>query len=284
MRTRAFLLVGVSLLLPIPASSQTRLTLQEGFLPDPQVMSVRAGGSVEVAFDDCEYGYITETAAVGIQYESGGDSDLYFYAESDGDTMLLIETPWGEFVCDDDSHGSLNPRVHLPLAEDGYYLVYVGSYSEGDYQNATLYISELAPDTGSGSGVPDLSLDPRYGNVSLSEKFSGAHSVSLTAGGSIDVDVGSCGYGYVSDAPDVDLRYTTAGGSTLYVYARASGDTTLLINLPNGTWVCDDDSLGDSNPVVVIPRAADGLYNIWVGTYGSSTIPATLYISERDPR
>jgi hypothetical protein len=36
--------------------------------------------------------------------------------------------------------------------------------------------------------------------------------------------------------------------------------------------------------VLVLPRAADGLYNIWVGSYGASTTPATLYISEQDPR
>jgi len=285
MRTPTLLLLGAALALPLPASSQVRLTLQDGFLPDPQVMAVRAGGSVEVDYDDCDYGYIAETAAVGIEYETDGSFDLYFYAESDGDTMLLIEAPSGEMICDDDSHGSLNPRVHVPDAEDGLYLVFVGSYSESDYQDATLYISELNPDnSSSGEGVPDLSLDPRYGDVDLTEKFAGAHSVSLTAGGSIDVDVGSCSYGYVADAPDVDLRYTTSGGSTLYVYVRADEDTTLLINTPNGSWVCDDDTLGSSNPVVVIPRAADGLYNIWVGTYGSTTTRATLYISEQDPR
>jgi hypothetical protein len=287
MRPRTLLLVGLSLLLPSPAAPQVRLTLQEAFLPDPQIMAVRAGGSVEVDEGDCDYGYIAETAAVGIEYETDGTSDLYFYAESDGDIMLHIETPSGDVVCDDDSHGSLNPRVELRGADDGLYLVFVGSYSEGDYQDGTLYITELDPDRSSGSssdsGVPNLSLDPRYGDVTLSEKF-GTHSVSLTAGGSIDVDVGSCGYGYVADAPDVDLRFTTSGGSTLYVYARASEDTTLLINLPNGDWICDDDGLGDSNPVLVLPRAADGLYNIWVGSYGASTTPATLYISEQDPR
>jgi hypothetical protein len=282
MHTRTLVLVGVSFLTPSPAAPQSLLTLQQAFLPDPQIMAVRAGGSVEVDYGECDYGYIAETAAVGIEYVTGGSSDLYFYAESDGDTMLLIETPDRQIVCDDDSHGELNPLVHVPDAGEGTYLVFIGSYSENDYQDATLYISELDP--GSGSGSPSLFLDPGYGDVNLSEKFAGAHSVSLTAGGSIDVDVGSCAYGYVSDAPDVDLRYTTSGATALYVYARGSADTMVLINLPDGTWVCDDDGLGDSNPVVVIPGAADGLYNIWVGTYGSETSQATLYISEQDPR
>jgi len=48
--------------------------------------------------------------------------------------------------------------------------------------------------------------------------------------------------------------------------------------------VCDDDRCGNSNPVVVIPQASGGLYNIWVGTYGAVGTNATLYISEIDPR
>ena len=31
------------------------------------------------------------------------------------------------------------------------------------------------------------------------------------------------------------------------------------------------DGLGNRNPVVVIPNAGGGVYDIWVGTFGSST-------------
>ena len=65
---------------------------------------------------------------------------------------------------------------------------------------------------------------------------------------------------------------------------NAAEDTTLLVNRPDGSWVCNDDDLGDGNPVLVITSAADGLYDIWVGTYGASNTNATLYISEIDPR
>ena len=88
----------------------------------------------------------------------------------------------------------------------------------------------------------------------------------------------------MAEPPDVDFYYTTSGGSNLYVYVNAAEDTTLLVNRPDGSWVCNDDDLGDGNPVVVIPSAADGLYDIWVGTYGASNTNATLYISEIDPR
>ncbi len=135
---------------------------------------------------------------------------------------------------------------------------------------------------GSSTQGPDLSLDPTYGDVNLDEGFlPDPHEVSLTAGGDIEVDVGSCSYGYVAEPPDVDFYYTTSGDADLYVYVNGAEDTTLLVNRPDGSWVCDDDGLGDSNPVLVIPAAAGGLYNIWVGT---STAPPTRARPSISPR
>jgi hypothetical protein len=48
--------------------------------------------------------------------------------------------------------------------------------------------------------------------------------------------------------------------------------------------MCDDDGYGDGDPIVVIPAAEAGLYNIWVGTYQDDMASANLYISEEDPR
>lgn len=135
------------------------------------------------------------------------------------------------------------------------------------------------------SQAQDYTEDPTYGSINLEEGFlPDPHAVSLTAGGSIEVNLGSCNYGFVADAPDVNFRYTTSGGSDLFIYVNSGDDTTLLINKPDGTWVCNDDGLGNSNPVVVVPGAASGLYNIWVGTYGDALSEATLSVSEIDPR
>ena len=131
----------------------------------------------------------------------------------------------------------------------------------------------------------DWSLEPTYGSVSLEEGFlPDPHTVELTAGGSVGVNVGSCSYGYVANAPDVDLYYDTEGGSDLYIYAVSGSDTTILVNTPSGTWMCDDDSYGDGDPIVYIPSAEAGLYNVWVGTSGDEMASADLYISESDPR
>jgi hypothetical protein len=123
-----------------------------------------------------------------------------------------------------------------------------------------------------------------YGDLALDEGFRpDPHEFSLTAGGTIAVGIESCN-GHVAEQPDVNFYYESSGGATLFVYVIADEDTTLLINRPDRAWACDDDDLGEENPLVVIPTAAGGLYNIWVGTYYTDNTPALLYISEIDPR
>ena len=130
-----------------------------------------------------------------------------------------------------------------------------------------------------------VSASPTYGTVRLNAGFLPDPDVtSLTAGGSIDINMGQCTYGQVADAPDVDLYYDAGNGASLYIYAEAKEDITLLINLPDGSWVCNDDGFTGTNPIIQIPKAASGLYDIWVGTYGSDLASATLSISEIDPR
>lgn len=130
-----------------------------------------------------------------------------------------------------------------------------------------------------------VSATPNYGTVSLQAGFMpDPHTTNVVAGGTVAVRMGGCTYGKVSNAPDLDLRYDNNSGNTLYVYAVSDADVTLLVNAPDGTWLCDDDSHGNRNPILVIPKAASGLYNIWVGTYGDQMTNARLYVSEVDPR
>ena len=59
-------------------------------------------------------------------------------------------------------------------------------------------------------------------------------------------------------------------------------DTSLVINLPNGSWLCDDDAGDGLNPMLKITSPASGIYDIYVGTIASNFSPGTvLYISEQ---
>jgi hypothetical protein len=87
----------------------------------------------------------------------------------------------------------------------------------------------------------------------------------------------------VGGSPDFNLMYT-AGGLPLYVSASSSDDLTLLVNGPDGSWYCDDDSgAGPLDPGLYWAKPASGTYNIWVGRLSTSDlVDATLYISEVD--
>lgn len=128
----------------------------------------------------------------------------------------------------------------------------------------------------------DYTLSPNYGQVTLRAGFpSDPHAVNMTAGGSIDIsDTNSSCRGRVSNAPDYQVNYTAGSVLPLIFRVDSDADTTLLINGPNARWVCDDDSGGDLNPEVRFDSPQSGRYDIWVGTYGARTAPATLYVSE----
>ena len=138
--------------------------------------------------------------------------------------------------------------------------------------------------------LPASAQDPgataTYAEISLAAGFTpDPYSLEITAGGSTSVDVTSaCDYGVVADAPDLEINLTDTDGGALYIYALSAEDTTLLVNLPDGSWLCDDDSYDDGDPLLEIDGAAAGLYDVWVGTYGGQTAEATLFVSEFDPR
>ena len=101
--------------------------------------------------------------------------------------------------------------------------------------------------------------------------------------GSIDATtLGNGCNGHIANAPDFQLTYN-AGSFPLYFSVLSDADTTLVINGPDGSWYCNDDTNG-LNPVVVFGdgggTATSGTYDVWVGTFGDSNANATLYISE----
>ncbi len=125
----------------------------------------------------------------------------------------------------------------------------------------------------------DFTLSPTFGSVELEAGFfPDPHTVSITAGGSIDLSALGF-YGFVADAPDYDLYYE-GDGLTLYIYVEfAEDDTVLLVNAPDGQWHFSDDEMG-LNPGIEFPDAQSGLYDIWVGTFSEDLVQSSLAISE----
>ncbi|NBB62063.1 peptidase S1 [Pseudomonas sp. ODNR1LW] len=127
----------------------------------------------------------------------------------------------------------------------------------------------------------DASLTANFGEVSLSSGFTpDPYRVSVQAGGSVDGSrlPGAC-TGMISQAPDFELTYQ-AGSLPLVFRTVSSEDTTLIINGPDGSWYCDDDSYGDGDAQVRFNRPRSGTYDVWVGTFSGGTTSASLQITE----
>jgi len=132
----------------------------------------------------------------------------------------------------------------------------------------------------------DISAEPNSETVLLESGFiPDPVTVDVISGGSVDVSVSvpACN-GYISEAPDVRLTYVpndAPNAAPLYIYAKSSGDTTLLINAPDGSWYCNDDGSDDNNPLVIFGPAMSGDYEIWVGSFDDGEYhEATLEFSE----
>jgi hypothetical protein len=125
----------------------------------------------------------------------------------------------------------------------------------------------------------DSSLRPTYGSVELKVGFlPDPFKKELDAGGPIQTKNGGL-VAWVARAPDFQLDYT-AGAAPLTIRAESKEDTTLLVLLPNGNWVADDDGGGFPNPKLKFENPQSGRYQIWVGTIKKENAKATLLITE----
>ena len=131
----------------IEAPAFGTLALRRGFRPDPQQRRVRAGGSdrVRIVGPGCG-GYVTDARPdVNLTYEGGGT--LVLYARSEVDTVLLVNTPSGQWLCGDDFDGGNDPLITLLNAAPGLYNVWVGTYRPDDRgRPATLHVGSRPPD------------------------------------------------------------------------------------------------------------------------------------------
>lgn len=117
--------------------------LRSGFNPDPQVIDMVAGGSVQASTLDSRCaGYVSASPDYEVTYRDAGSYPLSFTFRSKADTTLVINGPDGQWYCDDDSGGNADPRVVFRDAMDGVYDIWVGSYS-GEMANGKLSISEI---------------------------------------------------------------------------------------------------------------------------------------------
>ena len=121
------------------------LQLQAGFTPDPALVTLQAGGTLDAAdrFDTCQ-GFIAQAADVRLMWSGSGKggSPIKISVVSNADTTLVVNGPDGRWYCDDDSGEDSNPSLTL-TPQNGRYEIWVGTYTSGETKNSVLSISEV---------------------------------------------------------------------------------------------------------------------------------------------
>jgi hypothetical protein len=62
----------------------------------------------------------------------------------------------------------------------------------------------------------------------------------------------------IAKAPDFKLTYVAKANVPLTFYVQSTKDTTLLINLPNGKWIANDDGGAGLNPLIKLNNPISG--------------------------
>jgi hypothetical protein len=153
MKTFAVLLIAASSTsLALPAAAQDvsaaptygAVDLKAGFPDDPYTVVMSSGGSIDASSigSPCT-GYIASAPDLRLTYQ-GGSFPLYIYASSTIDTTLVVNGPDGQWYCDDDGNGGLNPQVTFTKPESGQYDIWLGTYASSEVHEAMLHISEVS--------------------------------------------------------------------------------------------------------------------------------------------
>ena len=119
------------------------LNLMTGYVPDPAVIPMVAGGDIDASTlgGECT-GFIANAPDFRVNYEAGTDFPLIISAVADGDTTLVINGADGQWYCNDDSD-DVHPAVTFATPTSGQYDIWVGVYGEAGTAAAGLYISEV---------------------------------------------------------------------------------------------------------------------------------------------
>jgi hypothetical protein len=288
------------------------VTILAPFVIDPYVATIGIGGTVDVSTSGVGDGCLGFTDALPsfIFNLNGTTPALTFALLADEDATLVVSKPDGTYSCDDDSGGSLNPLLTISNATAGAYAIWAGRYSQ-DTGLAYLFISEtsvsltdmvtdafgaMVGSTGSTGSTDspatdrlDASFMPNYGSADLASGFTpDPFSVAVVSGNAegSTVDVSALNIsgdfscrGYATVSPDFIVNWG-GGAGALRIFYEADADSTLIIQQPDGSFVCNDDFSG-LDPLVDIATPQAGEYVIWVGSYVEGNNAAgTLYVTQ----
>jgi heat shock protein HslJ len=276
-------------------SSTVTFDESAGFPVDPTFVSAFAGGEVDSSLlgKGCN-GFISREPVATVKWSGKADRlRTFFY--SDGNPTLMVLTPDGKLVCNDNATDQiLDPFIELQNPVAGNYRIWVGSAEKdalipgvlvmstkpsvdlGTFNLGKLVKRPAIPQTAQAPTVTDLGAQAK----ALADKLT-QNAPTLKAGAKVSVDVTAdgvlplfrlpqaqskgCG-GLVTGAPNYAFKWS-GPGTNLHIAVDAPADTTLMVIATNGKQVwCNDDAKPNSiNPAVDIPNPAEDTYLVYVG-------------------
>ncbi|MEM1413903.1 MAG: hypothetical protein AAGH15_03340 [Myxococcota bacterium] len=268
-----------------PESNFGTLTLAAGFTPDPHTASGTSGGTVEAkTLNGACLGWVSERPDHLLELSTDFPTFRLMVNAGTVDTTLVVQRPDGSYLCNDDGEG-INPIVTGSF-NPGTHKVWVGSYERGQNAEYVLGLSELnqvVPSSLAGPAGSNVAAagPSNFGTVALAPGFvPDPHVVNGTSGGSRDAStLGEGCTGQISATPDHVLAASGDFPTLRILVSAGANDTTLVVENPDGTYLCNDDGVG-SDPLIEAPLPA-GNYKVWVGTVGSdANFPYRLGFSE----
>jgi heat shock protein HslJ len=265
---------------------------------NPTLISALGGTSEGTGIDASSLGegcsfFIPSRPDVVINWEAQeGVDTLKFFFLSMGDPSLMLVTPSGQIICNDDLNPLvLDPYIEVQNPEAGRYVAFLGSFENDavypgflvttslDFNPANMDLGQLFPRQVDPRGVPErLSIDlleadspnaaaPTGGKLSSSDlPFTGTFSAGGPIGAfNLDQPNTSC-TGFISAVPT--FRFEWDDDAQLVMFFESNVDTTLVVRTPDGTFQCNDDFKGSENinPWLSLTPSA-GTYYVWVGSF-----------------
>ncbi len=225
---------------------------------------------------------------------------LRFFFLSMGDPTMVIVTPAGEYLCNDDVNPLLlDPMIEIEAPDEGRYAIFLGAFeneavvpgfltiTSQDYTPANLNLGDLM----------QRDVDPNAVGETLSPEVLGATAASATIGaadtpftqelvgggetGAFNIELGNplC-TGFIATDPTFSFDWT-GEAAALRIFFETDGDSTLMVKTPMDTFACNDDADGADNLNPLLDLApAEGTYAVWVGSFSpTEMVTGTLTIA-----
>jgi len=266
-----------------PPTAFLTLDLAAGYPLDPFIVSLNGGGPIaaNTLAEECT-GYVSERPTITVNWSGEAEFvEAFFY--SDHDPVLVVETPDGSYLCNDDANDQLlDPVVQIDAPAAGEYKIWVGSYDEAQLIPGVLVLT-TRPEVNLGTfdlgGLvkrpaitenlvesedvdrPSAPTTTITGTARLTASVAAtvtantlsAESLPFTASVAVSGTIAAFEFpqeddvicnGLLEATPSATFNWEGADAS-LHIFFESDTDATLYVAGPDGQVFCNDDSVDD---------------------------------------